>query len=489
MPGAELLKANCQKCGVLLEFSPEVAGSTVACPSCSDLTALGVREEKQPAPSLEELMGAFQGAMQVPRPGFRYSLGLAFAAVVMISMALVYSSLVLLVGYGLLKWVLLLPRFLGALGALGIWLLIFSIVLVLLLFLIKPLFAPKARHIQPLALSPEAEPLLFALVERICQTVGSPTPRRIDVDCEINASAGFRRGFLSFLGNDLVLTIGLPLAAGTTISQLAGVLAHEFGHFRQGAGLRMYYVVRRIDIWFLRLIYERDQWDHWLEEKADSPETSADLVLATFARTGIGLSRLILRVLHLIGVAASSYLSRQMEYDADACEVQLAGSKVFEETALLLATLHEADHLAFKRVRVSWENSNALPDDWPKLIRIQHGQLPALKRSAIHDRAGLESTGFFSTHPASGDRIRQARQAEAPGVFGWNSPASDLFSNFEILSRQVTILHYTDELGLPLPLIQFRPTEDYFKGESGISGTLETRSNKPEPRRLKLNSR
>ncbi len=46
-------------------------------------------------------------------------------------------------------------------------------------------------------------------------------------------------GLLSFLGHDLVLTLGLLLiAAGLTERELAGVIAHEFGHFRQGAGMR-----------------------------------------------------------------------------------------------------------------------------------------------------------------------------------------------------------------------------------------------------------
>ncbi len=38
----------------------------------------------------------------------------------------------------------------------------------------------------------------------------------------------------SLWGNDLVLTIGLPLVAGLSAKEFAGILAHEFGHFTQG---------------------------------------------------------------------------------------------------------------------------------------------------------------------------------------------------------------------------------------------------------------
>src|SRR5207237_10899472 len=121
---------------------------------------------------------------------------------------------------------------------------------VLVLFMIKPLFAPRARHAQPLALNPAAEPLLFAFISKVCETIGAPFPNRIDLDCHLNASAAFRRGAVSFLGNDLVLTIGLPLVAALSLREFAGVLAHEFGHFTQGFAMRLSYLIRSINAWF-----------------------------------------------------------------------------------------------------------------------------------------------------------------------------------------------------------------------------------------------
>ena len=85
------------------------------------------------------------------------------------------------------------------------------------------------------------------------------------------------------------------------------------------------------------------------------------------------------------------------------------------------------------------------------------------KRIAIADRVGLEQARWFSTHPASGDRIRCARLAQKPGVFSYEVPAVQIFSNFDVIARQVSLLHYTDDLDLPLPLIMLRPTESFFE--------------------------
>ncbi len=117
---------------------------------------------------------------------------------------------------------------------------------ILVVFMFKPLFSRPPKPPKPLSLERSREPLLFAFVERVCEAVRAPKPKRIDVDSQVNASASFRRGLFSMMGNDLVLTIGAPLVAGLSLREFAGVLAHEFGHFSQGAGMRLTYVIRSI---------------------------------------------------------------------------------------------------------------------------------------------------------------------------------------------------------------------------------------------------
>ena len=65
----------------------------------------------------------------------------------------------------------------------------------------------------------------------------------------------------SLFGNDLVLAIGLPLVAGLDLGNSCGVLTHEYGHFSRGAAMRAGYLIRQINAWFFRAVYERDGWD------------------------------------------------------------------------------------------------------------------------------------------------------------------------------------------------------------------------------------
>lgn len=123
---------------------------------------------------------------------------------------------------------------------------------IVVLFMLKPLFARFPTKQKTRSITRKEEPLLFAFVDKVCDSVHAPRPARIDIDCDVNASAHFRRGIFSFLGDDLVLTIGLPLTAGLTLTEFGGVLAHEFGHFSQGAAMRVSFLVREIVHWFAR---------------------------------------------------------------------------------------------------------------------------------------------------------------------------------------------------------------------------------------------
>jgi Zn-dependent protease with chaperone function len=221
----------------------------------------------------------------------------------------------------------------GGRGRLLLYLAPLIIGIILILFMVKPLFARRMRKTHPLTLNRAEEPTLHDFVDRLCEIVRAPKPTRIDVDTAVNASASFGEGSLSFLRHDLVLTVGLPLVAGLNLRQLTGVLAHEFGHFAQGGAMRLTYLIRHINNWFARVVYERDSWDDWLANAShDGGHWGITLVVA-LARFFVWVTRWILWILMFMGHVVSSIMLRQMEYDADRYEARVAGSETFVLTA------------------------------------------------------------------------------------------------------------------------------------------------------------
>jgi hypothetical protein len=215
----------------------------------------------------EQILGAFQGKIKPVKVPFSYQVGILLVAVVMAILPLIYIGIIGLVGYSVYYHIVHHITILDG-GGMHFRILLYAapiiVGVILVFFMFKPLFSRPPKMHSQVKLDKDSHPLLFEFVAKICDAVHAPMPKQIEVNHEVNASASFRKGFWSMFGNDLKLTIGLPLAAGLNIREFAGVLAHEFGHFSQGIGMRLTYIIRSISYWFSRVVYERDHWDEKL---------------------------------------------------------------------------------------------------------------------------------------------------------------------------------------------------------------------------------
>jgi len=462
-------KCSCQSCGTHIEFPIDAVGMAVDCPHCKKITVLSLEApppDTNQKPSSPEILNAFHAGIPRGRFSFLYQIGLVLVALVMVILPLIYLLMIVMAGWGVYYYAIhakfLLTSMIGGgrvyLLKLFAYLTPLFIGCVLVFFMIKPLFAQRPKRARPLVLDPGINSTLFAFIAKICDAVGAPMPKRIDLDCEVNASAGFRRGAASLFGNDLVLTIGLPLVAGLTMREFAGVIAHEFGHFTQGFGMRLSYVIRSVNSWFARVVYERDAWDVWLASWVDDAEDWRVMLVGALAHLAVGFSRLLLKLLMYFGHGVSCFLLRQMEYDADSYEIKLAGSPTFEQTVKRLNVLGAAASASYKSMRAAWNMNRRLPDNFPAYLSKMEARMAPESRTHIEDTVGLSRTGIFDTHPSHGDRIRRARQAGEPGVFHLEYPATMLFANFDAVSKQVTFLHYTDDIGLDCDMSALVPT-------------------------------
>jgi Zn-dependent protease with chaperone function len=391
-----------------------------------------------------ELGKAIPPRLEGPPGSVFYRLGLLLVAAAMVLLPLVYLGLIALAGYGVYWHATEHTSWLAAAGVrmrLVVYAAPIAAGAVVIFFLLKPLFSKPAVSEQLRPLRKEEAPLLFALVRRVAAAVGAPAPDRIHVDCQVNASAGRNRHEGR---KQLVLTVGLPLVAGLSLRELAGVLAHEFGHFGQGAGTRLSGRIRQMNFWFARLVYERDSFDQALAEAR--AEGNVVALFAGLGTLGVWIGRGVLWVLMHVGHAISCIFMRQMEYDADRYEIALAGSASFAGTARKLAVLNYATELVFGELHEAWREGR-LGDDLPQLIASKSEALPEETRAALEQHALAAQTALFDTHPSDRQRIARAEKAALPGVFDLDAPASVVFADFSGICRQMTLDYYEDAIG------------------------------------------
>ncbi|HRX79753.1 MAG TPA: M48 family metallopeptidase, partial [Pirellulaceae bacterium] len=444
-------QANCKKCGGAMQV-PKVA------PHLGLAVGPGaVYVPNQNAPQLsfvdrrDRILNGFESNIDPVKTVSAYKLKILLVTAVMAALPVIYIGFIGLVGLAVLYH---LTHHGGMVGAVRGRAAIFALMLYLapiliggitIIFMFKPLFARGANDRRSRALTRDGEPLLFAFVDRLAEAVGAPAPTRIEVDSDVNASASFRRGWLSMLlGGDLTLTVGVPLVAGLTMREFAGVLAHEFGHFSQGAGMRLSYIIRVINHWLTRVVYERDTWDVWLEESSSNLDIRVSWMFG-LAQIGVMISRALLWVLMMVGHAVSGMLLREMEFDADRHEARLAGSENFAETSTRIIELSVANEKSMHDL-YEYFQAGQLGDNMPKLLVYNTLTMPESLMKKVREKVTTTETEMFDTHPCFKDRVENAMKEQAPGVFRLELPASELFVHFEALCRNVTSDMYRDLL-------------------------------------------
>lgn len=435
-----------------------------------------------PAVTSGRISDAFQG--RIPRFRFRffYGVGMLVVAVGMILLPLAYLGLIGLVGYAIYfhatnhSWLFSDAEggVRGRVLASALYVAPFLIGPLVILFMLKPIFARRAHEHEPLTLDPSQEPFLYEVLERLCQTVGAPMPREIEVDCQLNAAAGFRPGILNFLGRRMSLVLGLPLAAGLPVDEFIGVVAHELGHFSQGFGMRMSYIIRRINGWFARVVYERDAWD----EELASSSRAGDFRLGIFlylARFCIWLNRIVLWVLMYFGHTISCALLRQMEYDADRVATDVVGAEVYARGLKHLQMLAAANAKVEHALEASWRDKR-LPDNVPLFVASIEESLTPKQRQQIESIAMAERTGLVSTHPSLSRRLREVEKRGSDGVFHHDAPATALFANFKMIANAVTLTNYRRGYGLEVATENLVPTEDMVRQQAQKSKDVTSSS-------------
>lgn len=457
-------RCECPLCGNFIEYPPDSAGATVDCPHCRQPIqlpgpAFGEASPPPASPVLDILARLGSRVPGSPLSLF-YQAGLLLTAGLMVLLPCLYVLMILGIGLGLYYYAVNFTFLLASVsGGLQVYLLKAALYFgplaggaMAVLFMIKPLFARPARGAQPLAINPGAEPMLYSFISKICQSVGAPQPRRIEIDCQLNASASLAPGLGGIVGGSLILTIGLPLVAGLTLQEFGGVVAHEFGHFTQGFAMRLRSLIGRVNRWFARVVYGRDDWDLWLAEAQAGESSTFTSFLFTCMEWAVKLSRLVLRLLMHLGRAASCFLSRQMEFDADHYQIQVAGSGAFESASQRITLLHCLLQPAYQNLEQIYRTKGRLAPNFPEYLLQIAATVPEAGRLQLENYIGLQPTRWFDTHPSEAERIRRSRRGAQPGCFASDLPATVLFSNFDVLARQVTALHYQDDLGLKVNL-------------------------------------
>lgn len=386
-----------------------------------------------------------------------YILGAAVTALVMIILPVIYLALMVAsLGLVVLVGSLTFPLIPTARRLDGIILMVLAplVPFVLFLFMAKPLFSRPRRTTGEIPLSSETHPELFALVRELAALIKAPEPVAVYLTHDINASAAIKPGMGNFFARNLELRIGYPLLMGLSKAELTGVLAHELGHFAQGLGMRLSFIINSVNLWFIQVVYQRDDWDDKIKELSSGRGVFA--LLGWLCRGMVGFGRLILRLLMIIGQGISAFFSRQKEFDADFWMGLLVGAEGQRSTFSKLRALGQGLNVAMSSLSPLFQNETRPKNLYP--LWSAQSQAFMGDTEAYAQESAKAKSGLFDSHPTDEMRYRRLQKTfPSGGKLQDTAPASDLVPQDSQTEVKLTVAFF-DQIS-PGLAYRFQPVD------------------------------
>ncbi|MDB5325802.1 MAG: heat shock protein HtpX [Phycisphaerales bacterium] len=433
-------------------------------------------------PTGAQLALAFEGKLERKRVAILYRLGVLAVACVMVVLPLIYVATVVAVATGVWWHATHDAWWMASVGQVPRLMIFVAIVyaipiiagVLIVLFMLAPLWPRRHAQRKYYWVDRREQPLLYAYIDRLCDTMRAPRPARINLVADANAWVHIDNGWVGIIRRRLVLTIGLPLVAALPLREFTGVVAHEMGHFAQGGSMRLSAVVHRINGWLARLAWDESPVDRMIDEWNNGDTHWTMLLIGVLAKLGVALARLLFKALAIAGHAVTRSLSRQAEFDADHQAARVVGSDATAAALADLLYINAGHTAAMVSAQKGWDKRR-LPDDLVQLADYCRRALPADVKSSIEASVLSHESRWFDSHPPLFKRIAALKKARLKGVLKLDAPATCLFKDFDELSKYVTIDAYQSILG---PKLQ---PEHLVEVDMPVSPAAST-AHRPRPR-------
>ncbi len=308
--------------------------------------------------------------------------------------------------------------------------------------LARPFLGRLTQTEAPYKLSPEKEPLLFALIHEICERGGIRPPMEIQLNCRVNLALQSKAGWSGLISKETVLTIGLPLIAGLTLRQFAGVLAHELGHYRETKDPRVSFLIYRVNRWLYRRSHEADSVEVRARMALQKPKHNPIQKLILLVSAG---SRYVFTGLLWIAKRISFKRLRDQEFMADDFQSQIAGTDEFRNTTLKMHLMHLAYDQVLEEVAKS-SGDRGLPENFPGLVITRANKLKSDGQGALKEQLTRKTTQIQGLHPADSERIQRIESNPRERIMIGNGNVASVFENFDASCRTASTRLYNELL-------------------------------------------
>lgn len=316
-------------------------------------------------------------------------------------------------GYGAVMLVALTPSFVTLMLGIGL----VGVGFFVLYFMVKFLFAKnKSDYSHLTEINIHDEPELYTMIQELVEEIGTDFPKKVYISPQINASVFFDSSFWSmFFPVKKNLHIGIGLVNSMTVTELKGILAHEFGHFSQKS-MKVGSYVYNVNKVIYNLLYENDGYG-----KAVSSWASKSGYFAILINIALVINKVIQYILrYMYKIVNINYmaLSREMEFHADEIATNIVGSQPMIDSILRIdlsnTSFDQVIDYYNDRIKKSITTTNIFPKHLLAMNFVAHNNKITIENNfpkvAVDyyerfNKSKLVIKNQWESHPATEERV------------------------------------------------------------------------------------
>lgn len=333
----------------------------------------------------------------------------------------------------------------------------FVIAPLLVVFLLKPLFAKRVSRTGVKTLTNKEYGSLLSYTHQLAKQMDAPAPKEIRVCIEPDVKYSLASSQSALVGKQFALTIGLPLLGALNNRQLSALIAHEMAYYSGAKDTRLIWLVRSLRAWFWRSAYQYDVWDAKLKQIQLTKSARALLVITRELQTIIRVTKAINRWFFQLNEMANQAPLSALQKRADYFALQFAGKEAFKKAESIRHVLYMAYEKHLLEYDFSWESTH---QNLPEFLL---AQLKSFKQNKA-EFTKLKLNGRLATSSNSWQqRLKALEGINSTNHFQHAYPANQLLPKYQAFCRHCSDLFYHECFAIPLS----NKTQDIQDNELG----------------------
>ena len=329
-------------------------------------------------------------------------------------------------------------------------------VIFILILLAQLFFSIKSAYLilasypdrQGFIVQKDEAPLLFELVEKLCDRINVSYPNHILLNNDIEIGLSSAGSVFEELKGRFALSIGIPVVACSNLKEVTGLLTYAISLVSQKKIMRLHVLLSAFEDMLETRIYQKNAWDKKLEALYSSEKSWwKSIAIKKLQQASVAI-RIFLGWILTFSRRLTAPVKQVIRYHASLYEATFVGQETFFENMLNINKMNDARKVVELLNEYAWRHKKLFRSKANAVAMVVNSKTNIVLAENIENSASeLDYNSTFHMLDDQYLKDNHFEQTQTVSIFDEVSAKKDaevLFEDFYEISEQVTFDNYLD---------------------------------------------